>query len=121
MGSGTPGLRRTPGGWVARGRAGMPAREPASPFRAVSLGPALPRILRGEVGAVAMNSVADFDVKDGAAMAGAGAGARKGFESLYEQGGRDLLYRPRPQAVEAVESLQAGAAPRGAPAPPGEF
>ena len=31
----------------ARPRPALPAREPASPFRAVALGPALPRILRG--------------------------------------------------------------------------
>src|SRR5580765_5568777 len=52
MESGTPGVKSTPDGWLARGLAGMPAREPASPFRAVSLGAALPRILRGDVGAV---------------------------------------------------------------------
>ena len=116
MESGTPGLKSTPDGWLARGLAGMPAREPASPFRAVSLGPALPRILRGEVGAVAMNSVADFDVKDGTAMMAAGPGARNGFESLYEQGVRDLLYGTGRETFEAVKMLKAAAPQRIAPA-----
>jgi uncharacterized protein (DUF1501 family) len=115
MESGTPGVKSTADGWLARGLAGMPARAPASPFRAVSLGPLLPRILRGEVGAVVMNSVADFDVKDGAAMMAGGPGARKGFESLYEQGVRDLLYGTGRETFEAVKMLKA-AAPQRIPA-----
>jgi len=83
----------------------MPAHEPASPFRAVSLGPVLPRVLRGEVGGVAMNSVAEFDVKEGGAMGG-GAGTRQGFESLYEQGVQDLLYGTGRETFEAVKMLQ---------------
>ena len=116
MESGTPGVKSTPDGWLARGLAGMPAHEPASPFRAVALGPALPRILRGEVGAVAMSSVADFDVKDGAAMMAGGPAARKGFESLYEQGVRDLLYGTGRETFEAVKMLKAAAPQRIAPA-----
>src|SRR5512145_1313476 len=38
MESGTPGVKSTRDGWLARGLAGMPARPPVSPFRAVSLG-----------------------------------------------------------------------------------
>src|SRR3984893_9117521 len=45
MESGTPGVKSTSDGWLARGLAGMRAREPASPFRAVSLGAARPRVL----------------------------------------------------------------------------
>src|SRR5947209_217813 len=62
MESGTPGVKSTPDGWLARGLQALPAGSP-SPFRAVALGPQLPRILRGDAGALAMNSVADFDVK----------------------------------------------------------
>jgi uncharacterized protein (DUF1501 family) len=116
MESGTPGVKSTADGWLARGLAAMPPREPASPFRAVSLGPALPRVLRGDVGAVAMNSVADFDVKEGAQMMAAGGGARRGFESLYEQGVRDLLYGTGRETFEAVKMLKAAAPQRIAPA-----
>jgi uncharacterized protein (DUF1501 family) len=116
MESGTPGIKSTADGWLARGLAAMPAREPASPFRAVSLGPALPRILRGDVGAVAMNSVADFDIKqDGTIMPG-GPGPRQGFESLYAQGVRDLLYGTGRETFEAVKMLKAAAPQRLAPA-----
>ena len=116
MESGTPGLKSTADGWLARGLAAMPPREPASPLRAVSLGAALPRILRGDVGAIAMNSVADFDVKEGAAVMGSGPTARRGFESLYEQGVRDLLYGTGRETFEAVKMLKAAAPQRLAPA-----
>ncbi|HTI54561.1 MAG TPA: DUF1501 domain-containing protein [Verrucomicrobiae bacterium] len=117
MESGTPGVKSTPDGWLARGLAAMPAPEPASPFRAVSLGAALPRILRGDVGAVAMSSVADFDVKDSGAAAMAGRpGARQGFESLYEKGVRDLLYGTGRETFEAVKMLKAAAPQRLLPA-----
>jgi uncharacterized protein (DUF1501 family) len=116
MESGTPGIKSTADGWLARGLAAMPAREPASPFRAVSLGPALPRMLRGDVGAVAMNSVADFDIKQGGTIMPGGPGARQGFESLYEQGVRDLLYGTGRETFEAVKMLKAAAPQRLAPA-----
>ena len=116
MESGTPGVKSTPDGWLARGLAGAPPRGGASPFRAVSLGPGLPRILRGDVGAVAMNSVADFDVKEDAALMTGAAGARKGFESLYEQGVHDLLYGTGRETFEAVKMLKAAAPQRQAPA-----
>ena len=116
MESGTPGVKSTADGWLARGLAAMPAREPASPFRAVSLGAVLPRVLRGEVGAVAMSSVTDFDVRETAQQMAAGGGARQGFESLYEQGVRDLLYGTGRETFEAVKMLKAAAPQRLAPA-----
>jgi len=109
MESGTPGVKSTEDGWLARGLAAQ--RDPqASPFRAVALGPALPRVLRGDVGAVAMTSLAEFDVRDAAAALGDGGGgltASKGFESLYEQGVRDLLYGTGRETFDAVKMLKA--------------
>jgi uncharacterized protein (DUF1501 family) len=116
MESGTPGVKSTADGWLARGLAAAPAPEPASPFRAVALGQQLPRILRGDVGAVALNSLSDFDVKEGAAMMAAGGGTRKGFESMYEQGVRDLLYGTGRETFEAVKMLKTAAPQRLAPA-----
>src|SRR5258708_12254768 len=57
MESGTPGVKSTPDGWLAPGLAGMPARGPASPFRAESFGAALPRILRGSACAAATTTL----------------------------------------------------------------
>ena len=114
MESGTPGVKSTPDGWLARGLAAIPEPD-ASPFRAVAMGPALPRVLRGDVGAVAMSNLADFDVREAAALAG-GLNASKGFESLYEQGVRDLLYGTGRETFDAVKKLKAAAPQRIQPA-----
>src|SRR3974390_3417349 len=45
MESGTPGLKATEDGWLNRAVRGL--QEKTSPFRAVALGPSLPRILLG--------------------------------------------------------------------------
>src|SRR6266566_962640 len=107
-----------------------PSLAPLKPLwddrcRAVSFGAALPRILRGDVGAVAMTSVSEFDVKEGAGMAGR-PGARQGFESMYEKGVRDLLYGTGRETFEAVKMLKAAAPQRlgpdnGAVYPRGRF
>jgi uncharacterized protein (DUF1501 family) len=114
MESGTPGIKSTPDGWLARGLAAMPAPA-ASPFRAVAMGSALPRVLRGDVGAVAMSSLADFDVREASALAG-GLTASTGFESLYEQGVRDLLHGTGRETFDAVRMLKAAAPQRLQPA-----
>ena len=126
MESGTPGVKSTPDGWLARGLQAAPRPSP-SPFRAVAMGSRLPRVLRGEAGAVAMNSIADFDVKSdaGQAMSG-GVNTRRGFESMYEGGVRDLLYGTGRETFEAVKMLRSvspeGLAPaNGAHYPRGRF
>jgi uncharacterized protein (DUF1501 family) len=107
METGTPGVKTTPDGWLARGLLHAPAGA-ASPFRAVAMGPQLPRTLRGEVGAVAMGTVADFDVKqDTGRMGGGRVNARRGFESLYEQGVNDILHGTGRETFEAVKMLKA--------------
>jgi uncharacterized protein (DUF1501 family) len=116
MESGTPGVKRTADGWLARGLAALPPHRPVSPFRAVALGAVLPRILRGDVGAVAMSRIADFDVKDGATVIAASPGAGTGFESMYEQGVHDLLYGTGRETFQAVRMLRAAAPQRLAPA-----
>src|SRR5246500_1841280 len=47
MESGTPGLKATTDGWLNRTLHSLPASPEKSAFRAISLGPALPRILTG--------------------------------------------------------------------------
>jgi len=115
MESGTPGVKSTPDGWLARGLSATPGTS-ASPFRAVALGPVLPRVLRGDAGAVAMTSLAAFDIRDAAAFAGGGLDARRGFESLYDQGVRDLLYGTGRDTFDAVKILKAAAPQRIQPA-----
>ena len=119
MESGTPGVKSTPDGWLGRAAAALGATR--SPFRAVALAPALPRALRGDAGAVSMRSVDRFDVR-----APERANERRGFESLYEQGVRDLLHgtgRETFEAVKLLKSANAAALPpaNGAVYPRGQF
>jgi uncharacterized protein (DUF1501 family) len=105
MESGTPGVKSTPNGWLARAASGLPS--PASPFRAVAVGPSVPRSLRGDIGAIAMPSLARFDVR---AASAAGITAT-GFEPLYEQSVHELLHGTGRETFEAVTMLKrAGAA-----------
>ena len=126
MESGTPGVKGTADGWLARGLQAT-SRPGESPFRAVAMGSRLPRVLRGEAGAVAMNNISDFDVKSDAGPAMTGTvNARRGFESMYEGGVRDLLHGTGRETFEAVKMLRSvspqGLAPaHGAQYPRGRF
>ncbi len=120
METGTPGVKSTPDGWLARAVKRRPAK--AAPFRAVALGPALPRTLQGDVGAIAMQAIDRFDVR----AAGDGDPTKRGFESLYAHGVRDLLYGAGRETFEAVRMLRsagAGSIPpaNGAEYPRGSF
>src|SRR5213592_2091737 len=65
MESGTPGLKSTRDGWLNRYLQAN-ADPQATPFRAVSMTVSMPRSLQGSSPAVAMGSIADFDLKAGA-------------------------------------------------------
>ncbi len=106
MESGTPGMKSTPDGWLARGLEALPSKG-ASAFRAVAMGAQLPRILRGNASAIAMTAVSAFDVRQDMAQGMGGVNAKRGFESMYEQGVRDLLYGTGRETFEAVKMLKA--------------
>ncbi len=94
MESGTPGRKATADGWLNR------ALEPgsqASPVRAVSLGPNLPRALRGS-NAAAVNSLREFRVED---PMGASA-----FQSLYAHAGGGELQATGKETFEAIRMVQ---------------
>jgi uncharacterized protein (DUF1501 family) len=100
METGTPGVKSTLDGWLARAVRSLP--EQASPLRAVAIGPSLPRLLRGDIGAIAMQRVDQFDLRpDLGATAGRG-----GFEMLYAQGVADLLYGTGRETFEAIRVLK---------------
>src|SRR5438132_5687992 len=73
--SGTPGVKSTEDGFLCRA---LQARKEStsSPLRAVALGTALPRILSGSAGAVAMTNIGQFGIRGGAQVSA-------GFESMY--------------------------------------
>jgi uncharacterized protein (DUF1501 family) len=111
MESGTPGVKSTSDGWLGRAAGALPARA-ASPFRSVALGPRLPRILRGDAGALAMRSLERFEVRGTSQP----ATAQHGFESLYGDGVRDLLQGTGRETFEAVRMLRSAGAAHLAPA-----
>ncbi|HET8575597.1 MAG TPA: DUF1501 domain-containing protein, partial [Methylomirabilota bacterium] len=78
-----------------------------SAFRAVAMGAQLPRILRGNGGAIAMSNLGAFDVRQDMSQGSGGVNPKRGFESMYEQGVRDLLYGTGRETFEAVKMLKA--------------
>src|SRR5260370_2111962 len=82
MESGTPGVKATQDGWLDRAIGTIP-EEDASPFRAVAMGPNLPRMLQGSTGAIAIPDLRLFKVQpQSAAMANVAEGS---FEAMYAQ------------------------------------
>jgi uncharacterized protein (DUF1501 family) len=107
-------VKSTPDGWLARAVGARPAKS--TPFRAVAIGPALPRTLQGDVGAISMQSLDRFDVRGGS-----DGTARAGFESLYEQGVHDLLHGTGRETFDAVKMLRSARASRIPPANGAEY
>lgn len=96
MESGTPGLKATNDGWL--NRALPPADGKPSPVRAVSLGPTLPRAMRGSNDAVAVENLNSFNVRD--------AAAAKSLEAMYAGTGDQVLNGTGRATFEAVALLQ---------------
>src|SRR5205809_419342 len=113
MESGTPGVKATPDGWLARAVKTLPAKP--APFRAVALGGALPRALQGDAGAIAMQSIDRFDVRPDETA------TRGGFEALYARSVSSLLSGTGHETFEAVKLLRSADASRIAPANGAEY
>jgi uncharacterized protein (DUF1501 family) len=96
MESGTPGFKATRGGWMNRA---IPAEHgKVSPVRAVALGPVLPRTLAGPNPAVALQTIAGFQVRN--------AAAAQQFEEMYADSRDPLLAAAGRETFEAVSVLQ---------------
>jgi uncharacterized protein (DUF1501 family) len=96
MESGTPGRKATNDGWLNRALPSEPGK--LSPVRAISMGAALPRALRGHNDAVAINNLAEFQVKD--------APSSMGFESMYGNSADKVLNGTGRETFEAVKLMQ---------------
>jgi uncharacterized protein (DUF1501 family) len=75
-------------------------RDGASPFRAVALGPQLPRMLQGAAPALAMTDVTRFGVRGG-------AGTQASFEAEYAAAADRVLQRTGREAFDAMRRLDA--------------
>src|ERR1051326_2021113 len=112
MESGTPGLKSTEDGWL--NRAVRQANEKPSPFRAVALGPSLPRILLGAEPAVAINNISQFGVGGNNPNV---APIASTFEAMYDQSVDSVLHGTGQETFEAVKMLKAADPAKYQPAP----
>jgi uncharacterized protein (DUF1501 family) len=90
MESGTPGVKATEDGWLDRAIGTVP-EEHASPFRAVAMGPNLPRMRQFKV------------QPQSAAMANVAEG---GFEAMYSQSVDHALHGTGAETFEAIDLLR---------------
>ena len=100
MESGTPGLKATEDGWLNRTLHSLPASDAA--FRAVAMGPTLPRILSGPEPAVAINNLNDFGIVGGNAK----SPVQNDFEAMYAGSVDAVLHGSAQQTFEAVKILK---------------
>ena len=119
MESGTPGVKITDDGWLNRALSDLPRkdnlaqREDKSAFRAIALGPSLPRILSGKEAAVAINNLKDFSV---AGRNPNGAPIANTFEAMYERSVDTVLHGTGQETFDAVKMLKAADPSKYAPA-----
>jgi uncharacterized protein (DUF1501 family) len=104
METGTPGVKITENGWLNRSLHSMPVTAQNSPFRAIALGPSVPRILSGSEPAVAMNNINDFSVGGKNPKASPAASA---FEAMYDHSSDSVLHGTGEETFDAVKMLKA--------------
>jgi uncharacterized protein (DUF1501 family) len=102
MESGTPGMKATDDGWLNRALRDLPPDKAA--FRAIALGPSLPRILSGKEPAVAINNLNDFSVGGKNPNA---APMSNTFEAMYNHSVDAVLHGSGQETFEAVKTLKA--------------
>jgi uncharacterized protein (DUF1501 family) len=103
MESGTPGLKSTEDGWLNRALETVP-QENASPFRAVAIGPNLPRMLHGSAPAIALPDLKQFKVM--AQAPGTSQMVEGGFEAMYSQTVDHALHGTGAETFEAIDLLR---------------
>ena len=104
METGTPGVKVTEDGWLNRSLHNLPRTPQNSPFRAIALGPSLPRILSGAEAAVAMNNINDFSVGGRSPKPSPAATA---FEAMYDHSSDSVLHGTGEETFDAVKMLKA--------------
>jgi uncharacterized protein (DUF1501 family) len=107
MESGTPGVKSTTDGWLNRVLKAE-RRDAATPFRAVALASALPRMLQGTAPALAMTDVGRFGLRGGAT-------AQASFEAEYAAAADRVLQRTGQDAFDAMRQLDLASPSRYAP------
>jgi uncharacterized protein (DUF1501 family) len=106
MESGTPGVKMTDDGWLNRALQAEDPRhpQPHTAFRALALGPQVPRTLAGKVPAVALSNLQSFTVGARGPAPSQAAGA---FQAMYGDSGDQILHAAGDETFEAVRMLRA--------------
>ena len=104
METGTPFRKGTPSGWLNRAIA-LAHEQEHTPFRAVSLTPAMPKSLYGDEEALAVADLSQFRVHD-AKRRRLNVDMSKGFESMYEQTTIELLRGTGEESFDAIDTLE---------------
>ena len=118
METGTPGVKATDDGWLNRSLHGIARTPQTSPFRAIALGPSLPRILSGATPAVAMNNITDFSVGGRNPKASRAANA---FEAMYDHSSDSILHGTGEETFDALKMLKAADPGQYMPAPGADY
>ena len=113
MESGTPGVKATPDGWLNRALQAERSAGTPSAFRAVALGPQVPRTLQGKVQAIAVNNLADFSVGGRGSQTSPISNA---FQAMYDESSDAVLHGTGQETFEAVKMLKAADPARYQPA-----
>ncbi|MGA2856114.1 MAG: DUF1501 domain-containing protein [Candidatus Sulfotelmatobacter sp.] len=118
METGTPGVKATEDGWLNRSLRSLPSEAQASAFRAIALGPSLPRILSGNEPAVAMNNINDFTV---GGRNPRGSSVASAFEAMYDHSSDSVLHTTGEETFDAVKMLKAADPAKYTPAPDANY
>ena len=102
METATPGVKSTGDGWLNRYLQARRAGETTA-FRAVALGPQLPRILQGTAPALAVNQISQFGIRSGGNSEMLGAS----FEAQYAAAADRVLNGIGRDAFDAIKMLKA--------------
>jgi uncharacterized protein (DUF1501 family) len=111
MESGTPGVKNTDDGWLNRALQAEDVVhrcagtcEAHTAFRALALGPDIPRTLAGKIPAIAISNVNTFSV---AGRGPAPSPAASAFEAMYAGSGDRIFHAAGDETFEAVKMLRA--------------
>jgi len=118
MESGTPGVKATDDGWLNRCLHSLPETGDKSAFRAIALGPSLPRILSGPEPAAAVNNINDFGVGGRNPNA---APIADTFEAMYANSVDAVLHGTGQETFEAVKMLKSADPGKYKPAPGADY
>jgi len=115
MESGTPGVKSTSDGFLARALRQSAAPKP-SPLRAVAMSPGMPRILAGSA-AIAMTNLSEFGIRAGQSS----EPVSESFEAMYDSAVAGTLQATAQESFEAVHMVRSADPARIAPSNGAEY